>query len=250
MSIPTVTAARILEGQLRNETGEENFLSWEKFPWSAFSKTYNTDSQVADSAGTATAFLSGVKTTAGKLHDCMKSRMRSRWPVFRSVDLSLSEKTDFLFLKLTVAPKCKRNFLKKQHFLVKQMHLSLCNLSIPPPPARSPPASAYHGHLTPSLSPGVGNLTLEPLRGWWIWHQATKGGKFDRSYTTSEEKMLSDLADKILRSWPNGWPKMGRRNSGTLLNVSTKFLYPILIWKRPSGTYSVLFSNDLAQLDA
>ena len=78
MSIPTVTAARILEGQLRNETGEENFLSWEKFPWSAFSKTYNTDSQVADSAGTATAFLSGVKTTAGKLHDSMKSRMRSR----------------------------------------------------------------------------------------------------------------------------------------------------------------------------
>ena len=68
MSIPTVTAARILEGQLRNETGEENFLSWEKFPWSALSKTYNTDYQVADSAGTATAYLSGVKTTSGKLH--------------------------------------------------------------------------------------------------------------------------------------------------------------------------------------
>ncbi|XP_031549411.1 alkaline phosphatase-like [Actinia tenebrosa] len=65
MGPTTVTSARILEGQLRGETGEENALSWEKFPWSAFSKTYNTDQQVADSAGTATAYLNGVKTRAG-----------------------------------------------------------------------------------------------------------------------------------------------------------------------------------------
>lgn len=32
-----------------------------------FYKTYNTNSQVADSAGTATAFLSGVKTKLGVL---------------------------------------------------------------------------------------------------------------------------------------------------------------------------------------
>ena len=28
------------------------------------------------------------------------------------------------------------------------------------------PRGAYNGHLTPSLSAGVGNLTLEPLQGW------------------------------------------------------------------------------------
>ena len=40
MGITTITAARILEGQMRLKTGEENELSWEKFPWSAQSKTY------------------------------------------------------------------------------------------------------------------------------------------------------------------------------------------------------------------
>ena len=68
MSVTTVTAARILEGQMRNprESGEENVLSWEQFPWTALSKTYNVDQQVSDSAGTATAFLEGVKTDAGE----------------------------------------------------------------------------------------------------------------------------------------------------------------------------------------
>ncbi|XP_048578225.1 alkaline phosphatase isoform X2 [Nematostella vectensis] len=67
MGISTVTAARILEGQMRGETGEENWLSFEKFPWTALSKTYNTDQQVADSAGTATAYLNGVKARAGTI---------------------------------------------------------------------------------------------------------------------------------------------------------------------------------------
>ena len=67
MGITTVTAARIREGQLRGETGEENQLSFERLPFTAFSKTYNTDFQVPDSAGTITAMLSGVKTRAGVL---------------------------------------------------------------------------------------------------------------------------------------------------------------------------------------
>ena len=66
MSITTVTASRILEGQKRNQSGEENVLSWEQFPWTALSKTYNVDSQVPDSAGTATAYLEGVKTDGGE----------------------------------------------------------------------------------------------------------------------------------------------------------------------------------------
>ncbi|XP_030842571.1 alkaline phosphatase [Strongylocentrotus purpuratus] len=65
MSVPTVTAARIRQGQLKGETGEENILAWETFPHVGLIKTYNTDAQVPDSAGTATAFFSGIKTKSG-----------------------------------------------------------------------------------------------------------------------------------------------------------------------------------------
>jgi alkaline phosphatase len=67
MGIATVTAARILEGQNRGEPGEENRLSFETLPHVAFSKTYNTDAQVSDSASTMTAIVSGVKTVTGVL---------------------------------------------------------------------------------------------------------------------------------------------------------------------------------------
>lgn len=67
MSLPTVAAARIYEGQLHKQTGEENLLSFEHFPQTAFSKTYNTDSQTPDSAGTMTAMITGVKTRMGFL---------------------------------------------------------------------------------------------------------------------------------------------------------------------------------------
>jgi alkaline phosphatase len=64
MGISTITAARIYDGQSRGETGEENSLSFEAFPNVALIKTYNTNQQVPDSAGTATAMNSGVKTRA------------------------------------------------------------------------------------------------------------------------------------------------------------------------------------------
>lgn len=67
MGISTVTAARIYEGQLLGMKGEEHQLSWESFPYTALSKTYNTNQQVSDSAGTATAMYTGVKTSAGVL---------------------------------------------------------------------------------------------------------------------------------------------------------------------------------------
>src|SRR5690606_27707455 len=47
--------------------GEENLLSWEHFPATAFSKTYNTDAQTPDSAGTMTAIATGVKTHIGAI---------------------------------------------------------------------------------------------------------------------------------------------------------------------------------------
>lgn len=67
MGISTVTAARILEGQLRGQPGEENSLSFEKLPYSAFSKTYSVNQQTPDSAPTMTAMVTGVKTEDGIL---------------------------------------------------------------------------------------------------------------------------------------------------------------------------------------
>lgn len=68
MGISTVTAARILEGQLRGESGEDNVLSFEEFPVVALSKTYNADAQTPDSASTITALMSGVKTDTGVIN--------------------------------------------------------------------------------------------------------------------------------------------------------------------------------------
>ncbi len=67
MGVTTVTAARIFEGQLRGKSGEENLLSFEKLPFTALIKTYNTNMQTPDSAGTMTAMVTGVKTKAGVL---------------------------------------------------------------------------------------------------------------------------------------------------------------------------------------
>jgi alkaline phosphatase len=67
MGISTITAARIYAGQKQGQTGEEFQLSFEKFENVALVKTYNTNAQVPDSAGTATAMHSGVKTRIGVL---------------------------------------------------------------------------------------------------------------------------------------------------------------------------------------
>ncbi|WP_281645747.1 alkaline phosphatase [Parendozoicomonas sp. Alg238-R29] len=65
MGISTVTAARIYAGQLNGSNGEENLLEFEKMPYLGLAKTYNTNSQVPDSAGTMTAMMTGVKTKIG-----------------------------------------------------------------------------------------------------------------------------------------------------------------------------------------
>lgn len=67
MSLTTVAAARIFEGQSKGGSGEENRLSWERWPHTALSRTYNTDSQTPDSAGTMSAMATGVKTRLGVL---------------------------------------------------------------------------------------------------------------------------------------------------------------------------------------
>ncbi|RWS22705.1 alkaline phosphatase-like protein 2, partial [Leptotrombidium deliense] len=63
MGISTVSAARILKGQMKGMSGVEESFSFEQFPNRALIKTYNVDRLVPDSAGTATAFLCGVKAS-------------------------------------------------------------------------------------------------------------------------------------------------------------------------------------------
>src|SRR5690349_2512329 len=65
MGVSTLTAARIFEGQQRGESGEENRLSFEEFPYSALSKTYSANQQTPDSAPTMSSIISGVKTDEG-----------------------------------------------------------------------------------------------------------------------------------------------------------------------------------------
>ena len=68
MGVSTVTAARIFDGQSQGKSGEEHALAFEDFENLALVKTYNTNAQVPDSAGTATAILSGYKTNIGAVN--------------------------------------------------------------------------------------------------------------------------------------------------------------------------------------
>ena len=67
MGVSTMTAARILAGQRAGTDGEANLLRFEALPHTALVKTYNTDQQTPDSAGTMTAMVTGVKSRAGVL---------------------------------------------------------------------------------------------------------------------------------------------------------------------------------------
>jgi len=68
MGISTITAGRIFDGQSQGLQGEDHQLAFETFPELALIKTYNTNAQVPDSAGTATAILSGYKTNIGAVN--------------------------------------------------------------------------------------------------------------------------------------------------------------------------------------
>jgi len=67
MGVSTITAARILEGQMKGKPGEENRLSFDRFPYTALSKTYSWDQQTSDSAPTMTAMATGYKGREGQL---------------------------------------------------------------------------------------------------------------------------------------------------------------------------------------
>ncbi|XP_063223454.1 membrane-bound alkaline phosphatase-like [Bacillus rossius redtenbacheri] len=68
LSIPTISATRIYLGKKNGlQYGEEQELFFETFPYTGLSKTYCVDTQVADSACSATAYLCGVKANRGTM---------------------------------------------------------------------------------------------------------------------------------------------------------------------------------------
>ncbi|XP_052743383.1 membrane-bound alkaline phosphatase-like [Bicyclus anynana] len=85
MSLPTLAAARTLLGQRAGRPGEESQLSFEAFPTVGLAKTYCVDSQIPDSACTATAYLCGAKANLGTIGltaaaprgDCAASQRRA-----------------------------------------------------------------------------------------------------------------------------------------------------------------------------
>lgn len=68
MGISTVTAARIYQGQQAGRDGVSNILTFENLPYSAFSRTFSDDSQVTDSAPSAAAMTTGVKSRNGTIN--------------------------------------------------------------------------------------------------------------------------------------------------------------------------------------
>ena len=86
------------------------------------------------------------------------------------------------------------------------MHLSICNINIPPRAFDTlpfPGSSAFDKSAV-----GVGNLT-------------------DR--TSDQTRALSDFSEQEIASVTEWLTKNSCRNSGTLLNLITKFLFAISI---------------------
>lgn len=68
MGVTTVTAARIYQGEKRGRDGVANKLVFETLPYAAFSRTYSHDASVTDSAPSAAAMTTGIKSRNGTLN--------------------------------------------------------------------------------------------------------------------------------------------------------------------------------------
>lgn len=99
MGVSTITAGRIYAGQAKGQDGERNLLTMESLPHSAMVRTYTHDSQVADSAPTAAAMTTGVKsyngsinvTQAADLKDCTsaaRARTDTLWEIAEKAGLA------------------------------------------------------------------------------------------------------------------------------------------------------------------
>jgi alkaline phosphatase len=67
MGVTTMTVSRIYQGQKGRRDGVSNKLVYETLPYAAFSRTYSHDSQVTDSAPSAAAMTTGVKSRNGTI---------------------------------------------------------------------------------------------------------------------------------------------------------------------------------------
>ena len=94
MGVSTLTAARIYQGQRAGRDGESTWTAMDRMPFSALVKTYAHDAQVSDSAPTATALTTGVKTRNGVIgidqtvveDDCAGSRGREVMTYFEQAE--------------------------------------------------------------------------------------------------------------------------------------------------------------------
>ena len=94
MGVTTVTAARIYEGQKRGVDGVSNNLTMDSFPHLALSRTYSADSQVTDSAPSASAMTTGIKsnnemlglTAAAKYKDCSTQAANTVTSIFETAE--------------------------------------------------------------------------------------------------------------------------------------------------------------------
>jgi len=68
MGLGTQYATRIWEGQQEGSLGEEHVSVLDRAPHVGVTKTYTLNAQTADSAASATAFMSGAKTINGVIN--------------------------------------------------------------------------------------------------------------------------------------------------------------------------------------
>ncbi len=96
MSITTIAAARIYAGQKSGLDGVSYKLAMEQLPYSALSRTYSDDSQVADSAPSATAMTTGAKTIDNVVGlnrnvvvgDCASARGNELMTIFEMAEMA------------------------------------------------------------------------------------------------------------------------------------------------------------------
>ena len=94
MGITTVTASRIYGGQKAGKDGVSNNLNMDMFPYVALSRTYSADSQVTDSAPSASAMTTGVKsnnemlglTAAAVYKDCATEKPNVVTSIFETAE--------------------------------------------------------------------------------------------------------------------------------------------------------------------
>jgi alkaline phosphatase len=94
MGVTTVTASRIYGGQKAGKDGPSNNLTMDAFPYLALSRTYSADSQVTDSAPSASAMTTGVKsnnemlglTAAAVYKDCSTEKTNVVTSIFETAE--------------------------------------------------------------------------------------------------------------------------------------------------------------------